>query len=131
MIDPAHDDFEISILVPGQAVATHTPDPSVVHHSVPGWVPSFRRVAKVGTGQLQEQWTRTIDKLMQLSSAAAACSKDWSVDEIEVGLTMSAKGELLFIAEAGAEASITFKLTRKNQPTSDVLVPTSPPSGTS
>ena len=33
--------------------------------------------------------------------------------EIEVGMTLSAKGELLFIAEAGAEASIKFVLKKK------------------
>jgi len=123
MNDPTHDEFAISIFVPGPEPDSHRPaDPSVVHHSLRRFVPGLSRVATVGAGLVQEQWTRTIETLMQLSSAAAAHSTEWSVEEIEVGLTLSAKGELLFIAEAGAEASIKFKLTRKDQPAREVPV---------
>lgn len=114
MTEPTQDEFEISIFVPeGDTAAPPLVDPSVDHHSIRDWASGLGRVAKVGAGQVQEQWTRTIDTLMQLSSTAAAHSKEWSIEEIEVGLTLSAKGELLFIAEAGAEASIKLKLTRK------------------
>jgi hypothetical protein len=63
---------------------------------------------------LEAQWTQTVGSLMKLSSAVGERTKDWTIDEIEVGLTLSAKGELLFIAEAGAEASIKFMLKRKD-----------------
>ena len=109
MTEPAQDEFEISIFVPEEGTAVPLPpDPSVAHHSMRDWVPGLGRVAKVRAGQVQEQWTRTVDTLMKLSSTTAARSKEWSIEEIEVGLTLSAKGELLFIAEAGAEASIKF-----------------------
>lgn len=121
MTESAQDEFEISIFIPeGDTAVPLPPDPSVEHHSMRDWVPGFGRVAKVGARQVQEQWTRTVDTLMKLSSTAAACSKEWSIQEIEVGLTLSAKGELLFIAEAGAEASIKFKLTRKGESAPDV-----------
>ena len=67
----------------------------------------------MGATEVQEQWGKTVDTLMKMSSTIAARSKEWSIEEIEVGLTLSAKGELLFIAEAGAEASIKFTLKRK------------------
>lgn len=128
MTEPTQDEFEISIFVPeGGAAVPLPPDPSVEHHSVRDWVPGLGRVAKVGAGQVQEQWGRTVDTLMKLSSTVAARSKEWSIEEIEVGLTLSAKGELLFIAEAGAEASIKFKLTRKGE--SAPQAPTLLPSG--
>ena len=128
MTEPAQDEFEISIFVPEEGTAVPLPpDPSVEHHSMRDWVPGLGRVAKVRAGQVQEQWTRTVDTLMKLSSTTAARAKEWSIEEIEVGLTLSAKGELLFIAEAGAEASIKFKLTRKGE--SAPQAPTLLPSG--
>lgn len=72
-----------------------------------------KRVTRVGAVEIQAQWVRTVDALMKLSSTIANRSKEWTIDEIEVGLTLSAKGELLFIAEAGAEASIKFTLKRR------------------
>lgn len=117
MPEPKQDQFEISIFVPdGEKVATVPPDPSVEHHAVRDWVPGLAQVAKVNAGRVQEQWAGTVDTLMKLTATAADRSKEWSIEEIEVGLTLSAKGELLFIAEAGAEASIKFKLTRKSAP---------------
>lgn len=116
MTDHKQDEFEISIFVPnGDTAAPQPPDPSVEHHAIPDWMPGIGRVAKVNAGQVQEQWTRTVDTLMKLSSTVATHSREWSIEEIEVGLTLSAKGELLFIAEVGAEASIKFKLTRKGR----------------
>ena len=115
MTRTTQDEFKISIFVPeGETAAPRQADESVEHHSISKFVPGFGRVAKVGAGQIQEQWARTVDTLMQLSSAAAARSKEWSIEEIEIGLTLSAKGELLFIAGAGAEASIKLKLARKD-----------------
>lgn len=130
MTGPTQDEFEISIFVPqGETAAPRPADPSVEHHSISNWIPGLGRVTKVGAGQIQEQWTRTVDTLMQLASTAAGRSKEWSIEEIEVGLTLSAKGELLFIAEAGAEASIKLKLTRKDEAKRQVPAPLqSPPS---
>lgn len=114
MTEPTQGKFEISIFVPERdTTAPRPPDPSVEHHSIRDWMPGMGRIAKVSAEQVQEQWMRTVDTLMKLSSTVASHSKEWAIAEIEVGLTLSAKGELLFIAEAGAEASIKFKLTRE------------------
>ena len=115
MTEPKPEEFQLSIFVPeGGSASPLPPDPAVEHHAMRDWVPGFGRVATVRAAEVQEQWTRTVKTLMNLSSTIAAHSKEWSVEEINVGLTLSAKGELLFIAEAGAEASITFTLKRKN-----------------
>lgn len=114
MTELAPDEYEIAIFVPqNDAAPVLPPDRSVEHHSIRDWVPGLGRVARVSAGEIQEQWGRTVDTLMKLSSTIAARSTEWSIEEIEVGLTLSAKGELLFIAEAGAEASIKFTLKRK------------------
>lgn len=114
MVDTAHSKFEISIFVPDSDVGLREEaDGSVVHHAIRDLIPSLSKVTKVGAEQVEEQWARTIDTLMKLSSAAAGRSTEWCIQEIEIGMTLSAKGELLFIAEAGAEASIKLKLTRK------------------
>lgn len=115
MTELAPNEFEISIFVPGgDTAAALPPDPSVEHHAMRDWMPDLGCITRVKAAEVQEQWSKTVDTLMKLSSAIAARSKEWSVEEIEVGLTMSAKGELLFIAEAGAEASIKFKLKRQD-----------------
>lgn len=105
-----NDHWTISIFVPGGASAPPAgpPDPSAKDHALP-WIPGAGRIEKV-SDKIFEQWEATIQRVMRLSSAIKSQAKDWSADEIEIGFTLSAKGELLFIAEAGAQASITFKL---------------------
>ena len=71
------------------------------------------RVVSVKAEKVREQWGKTLDTVMGLSSAIAQRSQGWVIDEIEVGLTLSASGQLLFIANAGAEASIKFLLKPK------------------
>ena len=113
MLEDAKDDWQLSILIPeGEIAVVEEIDP-MENHAIRDIIPGLRRVAKVSAAEVQEQWARTVDTLMKLSSTIADRSKDWSIDEIEVGLTLSAKGELLFIAETGAEASIKFKLKRQ------------------
>lgn len=113
-----NEDWTISIFVPETEAATVTlPDPSVETHSLKELKEFFSgsaRIQSVDARQVQPQWANTIDRLMKLTSSVSNLAKEWTIEEIEVGLTLSAKGELLFIAEAGAEASIKFKLTRKS-----------------
>ncbi|MCX5497160.1 CU044_2847 family protein [Kaistia dalseonensis] len=63
------------------------------------------------TEETTTQWTQTVTGLLatvnQWSSAATA---KWKIDEVTVGLTLSAEGKLLFIAKGSAEASIEIKL---------------------
>jgi hypothetical protein len=114
MTDNTRDDWELSIFVPeGEPSVEVSSHDAAEEHSLRGVFPGIKRVTRVGAAEVQEQWGRTVDTLMKLSSTVANRSKDWTIEEIEVGLTLSAKGELLFIAEAGAEASIKFTLKRR------------------
>jgi hypothetical protein len=72
------------------------------------------KVSTVRVDDVQDQWNSTLDTLINLSSDIATRAEAWKIEEIEVGLTLSAKGELLFIAEAGAEASIKITLKPKS-----------------
>jgi hypothetical protein len=113
-----NNEWTISILVPAVVpVATDLPPDEAENHSF-NIASAFRRVTTVDAQTVQDQWNRTIDGLMKLSSTVAQKSQEWEIEEMEVGLTLSAKGELLFIAEAGAEASIKFTLRRKASTTS-------------
>ena len=105
---------EILIYVPAIAPAPATlPPDEASEHSLASISSSLRRVVSVRVEDVRDQWNRTLDTVMGLSAAIAQRSAEWKIDEIEVGLTLSAKGELLFIAEAGAEASIKFTLKPK------------------
>ena len=108
-------DWAISIYVPQQTVdsAPAPADPTVQTHSKLTEFFGFGRVEKVGAATVQGQWQDTIAGLMRLTSAVSDKIGHWQIDEVEVGLTLSAKGELLFIAEAGAEASIKLVLKPK------------------
>jgi hypothetical protein len=111
---PDNDDWSISIFVPDpDMVAPLASDDAVENQSLRDFIPGLNRVVKVGADKVQEQWSRTVNTLMELSATIGTGSKEWEIDEVEVGLTLSAKGELLFIAEAGAEASIKFLLKKK------------------
>lgn len=106
---------EILIYVPEAAPAPPLlpPDESE-SHSLRLMGAAIRRVVAVRAEDVRDQWNRTLDTVMGLSAAIAQRSSQWEIEEIEVGLTLSAKGELLFIAEAGAEASIKFTLKPKD-----------------
>jgi len=67
----------------------------------------------VPANQVRAQWKQTIDGLMSFASDWSAGQADgWHVAELKIGMTISAKGQLLFIAEAGATASVEIRLTR-------------------
>ncbi|MBH1736046.1 hypothetical protein I5V12_00345 [Stenotrophomonas maltophilia] len=104
--------LDIAIFVPGDTADTtqQEKDPAAINHGFE-WF-STSRVERVNA-TIMSQWEGTINRLMEMSALIGSKAKDWTVDEIEVGFTLSAKGELLFIAEAGAEASITVTLKRK------------------
>ena len=106
----------ISIFVPPQPVqvAATLPKDEAEHHALTKTIGEvIGRVSTVPADSVQGQWNDTIDTLIDLSSAISQRANAWKIDEIEVGLTLSAKGELLFIAEAGAEASIKVTLKPK------------------
>lgn len=114
MTHDVQDDWELSIFVPaGERSEEVLLEDAAEEHSLRDLIPGINRVTGVAAAEVQAQWERTVDTLMRLSSTAANRSKEWTIEEIEVGLTLSAKGELLFIAGAGAEASIKFTLKRR------------------
>jgi Trypsin-co-occurring domain 1 len=105
-------DWKASIFVPStRAAAPSVQDESVELHSIRSLI--FGRIESVDPDAMKDQWQKTLDLLMGLSSSLSQKDKRWAVEEVEIGLTLSAKGELLFIAEAGAEASVKIKLVRK------------------
>jgi len=105
-------DWKASIFVPGnEAMPSPAQDDGVKLHSLGSRL--FGRVETADPESMKDQWQKTIDLLMGLSSSLSQKNKEWTVEEVEVGLTLSAKGELLFIAEAGAEASVKIKLVKK------------------
>jgi len=105
-------DWKASIYVPAsRAPTSEVQDESVSLHSIKSLI--FGRVESVDPDAMKDQWQKTLDLLMGLSSSLSQKDKRWGIEEIEIGLTLSAKGELLFIAEAGAEASVKIKLVRK------------------
>ena len=107
--------LEISIFVPESLPAAPIlPLDQAEQHSLGSIAGTIRRVSTVSLETVQAQWNGTIETLVGLTSTIAAKAKDWDIDEVEVGLTLSAKGELLFIAEAGAEASIKITLKPKH-----------------
>ncbi|MBS0520290.1 MAG: hypothetical protein JSR90_16460 [Proteobacteria bacterium] len=105
-------DWKASIFVPGAPAAAKAPaDPSVTTHSITTML--FGRVETVEPDAMKEQWQKTVSLLMGMTASLDEKAKGWRIEEVEVGLTLSAKGELLFIAEAGAEGSVKVKLARK------------------
>lgn len=106
-------DWKALVFVPGSRPATAPPvqEEAVQLHSIRSFL--FGRVEDADPASMRDQWQRTLDLVMDLGSSLSRKDKAWEVGEIEIGLTLSAKGELLFIAEAGAEASVKIKLVRK------------------
>jgi|GEM_PF-1416883 len=106
--------WQLSIFVPGGAESGDAPlpDEAVRTHALKDHFPLFGQVKKVPAKSVETQWRQTLETLMTLTTVSPDSDR-WTLEQIEVGLTLSAKGELLFIAEAGAEASIKLTLKRK------------------
>jgi hypothetical protein len=113
-------DWDMAILAPtapsgGEGDAPIASDGSVTLHSLPFVGTIFHgKVEEVPAASVQGQWAATIGGLLESASDWVAHETGpWQIEEVTVGLTLSAKGKLLFIAEASAEGSIQLKLTRK------------------
>lgn len=111
-------DFDFDILVPRKRLQAPggraSTDPSVVTHALEAWkAEKFFDVEKADSQDMAADWKRKLDRIVEVATDAATTKgKAWHIDEIEIGLTLSAKGELLFIAEAGVEASVKVVLKR-------------------
>ncbi|WP_295787191.1 hypothetical protein [uncultured Microbacterium sp.] len=79
----------------------------------PGIAPSGGEIVEASVDALRESWHDTVEKLTAVVDGIDDDISTWGVSQVEVGLTLSAKGRLLFIAQAGAEASVKITLTRR------------------
>ena len=89
-------------------------DPSATAYAVQPWtVETFFDVQDLDSKEMAADWKDKLDRIVDVAThAAQSQDKAWRIDEIEIGLTLSAKGKLLFIAEAGAEASVKVTLKK-------------------
>lgn len=73
--------------------------------AITDWV--FRRSLE----DVAADWKKVTAQIQRMVEAtASAATERFAVDSIEVALGFSAKGELMFIAEAGVEATVTIIL---------------------
>jgi hypothetical protein len=67
----------------------------------------------VDSSAVKQQWADTISGIVAtVGEWSAAQSNQWKIEEVTFGLTLSAKGKLMFIAEASAQGSVQVKLKR-------------------
>ncbi|MFJ4039173.1 hypothetical protein ACIPVB_13985 [Microbacterium sp. NPDC090007] len=92
------DDWSVEIYAPRQT---------------PGVAPTGGEIVEASVDALRESWHDTIEKLTAVVDGIDDDISTWGVNQVEVGLTLSAKGQLLFIAQAGAEATVKITLTRR------------------
>ena len=109
MLDP--DEWQLQILVPDKP-------PNTTEKDFGGLIGSHE--IEVPAREIRELWGQTMVGLLSLAEDwTARESGGWQVSEVKIGLTLSAKGQLLFIAEAGAAASVEVKISRAGMPVPD------------
>ncbi len=106
--------WDAAILMPhGQAAPETTlGDESVVTHSkgLASWFSGD--VKGVDPDIMADDWRQKLDSIVEIAGSTADSNKGWHIEEMEIGLTLSAEGKLLFIAKASAQASVKIKLKR-------------------
>lgn len=113
------DEWNVQIFVPAEP---GVPFPGIYEYrdrgvpqaTAPGSRGRAERVVDASVESLRENWRETVAKLVEIGNGVDDGASGWGVSEIEVGLTLSATGQLLFIAQAGAEASVKITLTRRS-----------------
>lgn len=110
-------DWTFEVLVPDPVVASEDEIPagpgSTLHSKglLPGLFGSKEK--SVEFKDVRTQWTQTIEGIVAAVSEWSETSPGkWKIDEVNFGLTLSAEGKLLFIAKAGAQASVQVKVKR-------------------
>lgn len=103
--DVTGDDWTVQILVPDDGQSNILPDP----------VREGGKVVEASVEALRANWRETIHALAAVGDGVDDETSSWGVAQIEVGLTLNAKGQLLFIAEASAEASVKVVLRRRER----------------
>lgn len=111
-----HDDWTVQILAPQppeRAFEAREDSGPVEQRSELMASRRDTRVIDASVDAIKENWRETVQKLAEIGDGIDDDSTGWGISEIEVGLTLSATGRLLFIAEASAEASVKITLTRR------------------
>lgn len=94
----------------------------------PGTVTAHSVLAKikgaifaVAVDEVKADWQKVSQQIQQMIDATTSVgSKNFAIDSVEVSLGFTAEGKLVFIAEAGVEAtvSVTFKRRSEKAPES-------------
>jgi hypothetical protein len=102
--------WDTAILVAADSIGEKaaTADPSVDTHSKPWTVEN----QSLDPAAMKADWQEKLAGIIDMASAAAEKKKGWQIEEIEIGMAVSAEGKLLFIAKAGFEASVKVMLKR-------------------
>lgn len=110
------DDWMVQMLVPAPVAPAFRADDDPA--------PNRRgsRVVDASVDTIKANWHETVRKLAEIGEGIDDGASGGGVSQIEVGLTLSATGQLLFIAEASAEASVKITLTRRQGWTSPTRV---------
>lgn len=65
---------------------------------------------------VKADWQKALGQLSQILAATESeTPKGWGLDTINVSLGFNAKGRLIFIAEAGIEATVSLTFSRKDR----------------
>ena len=109
-------DWNLTIFIPDTAVVGEQeevePGPhSKLHAKGPllGWFSGEEKV--VNAEKAEAQWTETIKGIVSaVGEWSEATAGQWKIDEVNFGLTLNAEGKLMFLAKAGAQASVQVKV---------------------
>jgi hypothetical protein len=109
-------DWTLTVLVPprpgGGEIALESATTAVHSAGILGWV--FGKEEPIDAASIKGQWTETISGIVAtVGEWTEAQSNQWYIEEVTFGLTIGAKGKLLFIAEASAQGSVQVKVKRK------------------
>jgi hypothetical protein len=106
--------WQAAIYVPSNqgAAPVALRDESVTTHSrgLGSWLSG--EVEGLNPDVMADDWRQKLDAIVDIAGSTAETHKGWHIDEMEIGLTLSAEGKLLFIAKASAQASVKIKLKR-------------------
>jgi len=113
------ENYKISILVPPDAQSdsfrSQRTDDAVKHHGIKDTLSSFWTRQEVDIESVRDQWEDTIKSLFIMTDSARGLQSGWVLDEVAISMSISAKGELSFIASAGLSGTVTIKLKREPQ----------------
>ena len=65
---------------------------------------------------VKDNWLQIVEQMKYLISHVDALTKDYELSEIQFKLGFSAEGTIVFIAQAGIDATISATFTRKSIP---------------